>query len=529
MYQIYSNKFFQVFYIELLITLLLLVSITTVSAQTCGGDIIRGCSGAACLLDPDGDGDIVENATGFTNCGGTNDEIDEFEDLRNPTGCATCQRPWIAIPGYDESIGDLWAGGSSCGNTEIVGRTATDNTYAYYCIIDPDGTCDSGDERLVFRLRTATSANGSFSYSLLVDTDGAVGAADPDGIQCASKVANAGFEYEIIANPGNNRTVDVIDINGQVGTGTVVASHDNDIFYNQANACQSACGCAGGSVYHTFTILLSDIGKDCSDQNFLFAGGSAASGNGTVSSNTSIADVGGIGPLPSCPAANVPCNCCQQCGDASNPYYCGGNTDVCLFACLNACVADSNGVSTSLPVEFTSFEGTLKNNTVELKWVVASELNNDYYEVQRSRGGSSFETIGRVLGAGTSSNTLYYNYTDETPLNGNNYYRLKQVDFDESFQYSKIVVANFNTTTRVSVYPTVARTETIIRIDASMTSSAQFSVLDIHGKPLKTFTRPVNIGYNKVSLNIDDLTAGVYFISIEQNNTRKVLKFVKVP
>lgn len=516
-----------VFYIKLLTILLLLMSFTTISAQSCGGNIIRGCSGAACILDPDGDGDIVASSTGFTNCGGTSDEINEFEDLRNPTGCPTCQRAWIAIPGYDESVGDLWAGGSSCGNTEIVGASASDNTYAYYCIIDPDGICNNGDERLVFRIRTATSANGSFSYSLLIDTDGAVGAADPDGIQCASKVANAGFEYEVIANPGNNKTVDVVDINGQVGTGTVVASHDNNIFYNQANACQSACGCGGGSVYHTFTILLSDIGKDCTDQNFLFAGGSAASGNGTVSSNTSIADVGGIGPLPSCPAANVPCNCCQACGDASSPYYCGGNTDVCLFACLNACVADSNGVSTSLPVEISSFVGYLKDNAMELKWIVASELNNDYYEIQRSRDGKSFETIGRVLGAGTSNRTLVYDYIDNAPLNGNNYYRLKQVDFDGSFEYSKIVVAYFDTPMGVNVYPTVANSTTTVSIDVALASAVQVSILNIHGKPIKSFIRPLNRGYNKIIVNVSDLTPGVYLVSIEQNKTQKNLKFIK--
>lgn len=164
----------------------MVITVHTINAQNCGGTTTISGTSSHLYLDPDNDGDIVGDNTvsGFSDCSinGVN-EIDEFEVLTNPSSCAECQKEWTAIPRLNETIGDLWAGGASCGNTEIVADNATSSgAYAYYTIINPDGVCDNGDELLVFRIRTATTANGSFSYSLLIDTDGLLGAQDPDGV-----------------------------------------------------------------------------------------------------------------------------------------------------------------------------------------------------------------------------------------------------------------------------------------------------------------------------------------------------------
>jgi formylmethanofuran dehydrogenase subunit C len=92
-----------------------------------------------------------------------------------------------------------------------------------------------------------------------------------------------------------------------------------------------------------------------------------------------------------------------------------------------------------LPVELTSFTATYVQGTVELRWETASETDNDYFTVERSPAVTSFEEMTRVAGAGTTSVAQEYAWTDERPLPGWSYYRLKQTDFDGTFEYSPII------------------------------------------------------------------------------------------
>ena len=97
----------------------------------------------------------------------------------------------------------------------------------------------------------------------------------------------------------------------------------------------------------------------------------------------------------------------------------------------------------TLPVEFISFDGQLINSRLaELKWVTATELDNDRFELERKIDNlEEWEKVGEVQGAGTSTITQYYQYDDHLPIAANLiYYRLKQIDLDGSFVYSNIVV-----------------------------------------------------------------------------------------
>ena len=89
----------------------------------------------------------------------------------------------------------------------------------------------------------------------------------------------------------------------------------------------------------------------------------------------------------------------------------------------------------ALPITLTSFEGDLNDEShVELEWVVASQLNNDYFVVEHSIDGYVWEEIDNILGAGTTSDLITYNTTHTKPINGYNYYRLTQVDYDRQFE-----------------------------------------------------------------------------------------------
>ena len=91
-----------------------------------------------------------------------------------------------------------------------------------------------------------------------------------------------------------------------------------------------------------------------------------------------------------------------------------------------------------LPVELVHFKATNIDDKVSLDWQTASELNNEGFQVERSKDGLNWEGIGFVKGRGNSSMINNYSFMDLSPVKGNNYYRLKQLDFDGSFEYSTI-------------------------------------------------------------------------------------------
>jgi hypothetical protein len=99
--------------------------------------------------------------------------------------------------------------------------------------------------------------------------------------------------------------------------------------------------------------------------------------------------------------------------------------------------------TTVLPVELLSFEAEASGAVSLLTWVTASETNCDYFAVERLNENNVWNEIGRVDGNGTTSQTSYYNYTDEMPYEGVNYYRLRQVDYDGSFWHSPIRIVIF--------------------------------------------------------------------------------------
>ena len=106
-----------------------------------------------------------------------------------------------------------------------------------------------------------------------------------------------------------------------------------------------------------------------------------------------------------------------------------------------------------LPVTLLDFYAKKNHNGIELIWYTATELNNEKFIVERSRGGSQFESIGELPGAGNSNDVLEYSFLDVKPFEGQNFYRLKQIDFDGAFEYLPIVRAENNFNLAVVIYP----------------------------------------------------------------------------
>lgn len=112
-----------------------------------------------------------------------------------------------------------------------------------------------------------------------------------------------------------------------------------------------------------------------------------------------------------------------------------------------------------LPIELTTFAAIEYNGRVMLEWETATEENNEFMAIEHSLDGRNFREIGRVIGAGSTQETRHYSFTDAAPAYGINYYRLRQVDFDGSMEYSPIVTATVrqgSSAAALTLYPNPA-------------------------------------------------------------------------
>ncbi|MBS1512155.1 MAG: hypothetical protein JST86_15005 [Bacteroidetes bacterium] len=164
-----------------------------------------------------------------------------------------------------------------------------------------------------------------------------------------------------------------------------------------------------------------------------------------------------------------------------------------------------------LPLKLLSFLGNISTGKSFLTWVTAQEYNTAYFTVEHSIDGVHFSSIGQVSSNGTSSTNLTYNFTDNHPVTGLNYYRLKQVDLDGQYTLSDIIVLRNTESKQMMVYPTL--TNGIITIDNAGTDP--ILLYNANGASIARLLPGVN--------NIQSIADGIYFIK-SGNNTVRILK-----
>jgi hypothetical protein len=184
-----------------------------------------------------------------------------------------------------------------------------------------------------------------------------------------------------------------------------------------------------------------------------------------------------------------------------------------------------------LPARLSEFNATVSNrNNVELVWKTESEQNNKGFEIQRSNNGSDWYAIGFINGAGESSTTRSYNYTDKTLAPGIYYYRLEQKDFDGGSSKSSVVTATIGGRGTVSLTTGLNpfRTSTNIRFDLPSKQKVRLSVIDLNGREVRVLADNVREpGTNQVTLSADGLSRQMYYIRL-QTETETVVKKVIV-
>ncbi len=181
-----------------------------------------------------------------------------------------------------------------------------------------------------------------------------------------------------------------------------------------------------------------------------------------------------------------------------------------------------------LSVEFDEFTADAQRGYNFLQWSTTSEINCDYYEVQRSRNGSEFEKIGVVDGHGTTLEPSAYKYEDYSYTDEITYYRLKQVDFNGEAHYSSILVVTQEvpeTFEIVKVYPNPAEDQLNVHFYLPQSAKATVIVSGLNGRELYRETSYYGKGGTIVQLDVQDYQPGLYMVTIldEETHNRDVV------
>ena len=175
-----------------------------------------------------------------------------------------------------------------------------------------------------------------------------------------------------------------------------------------------------------------------------------------------------------------------------------------------------------LPIQLTSFDPSILSNAVQLQWTTASEINNDFFTIERSTDANNWNAIGVVKGAGNSSNNIDYSWMDNTPVSGDSYYRLKQTDFDGKSTYSAVKTVKFTKTENIYLYQIAGNNQQLYF--GGLRSDNKYSIAIYNTAGMLMYKS--NLNTNNVQL--PNLQKAVYVVQIVNvtKNTNSQLKFV---
>ena len=182
-----------------------------------------------------------------------------------------------------------------------------------------------------------------------------------------------------------------------------------------------------------------------------------------------------------------------------------------------------------LPVEYAYVTAERAGTMSRIQWGTASEVNNDYFEVQRSFDGTEFEALGRVTAQGDAGT---YSYLDPAPRSGSNFYRLRQVDVDGSFNYSRVVEVNFDDqqVAVVDIFPNPVPNNAGLTARPALPrgEAATVSVYDAFGRQVYENRFVPENTLHDLLIPTDSWAGGVYFLRVNSGNQSQVIRRVVV-
>jgi len=373
------------------------------------------------------------------------------------------------------------------GNTVNTWRSANDATPDFYtpCII-PCGWCPHPFQGYWntpgnFLGSQAPITGNSYSGIIAYEEDGLGPSEWKEYIQIQTTCAlEAGVTYEVsfYASLCDDCDYSVIELGAYISS---TAISKNDAFAMNSYTPQ---------IVNTGGQLTNKSGWTKISGNYTAAGGEQymTIGNFNNNAGTTVGNIGGPNP------------------QTMAYYYI---EDACITGVGGDCLA-------VLPVSLTSFKATVHNKEdVELTWVTSSERNSDYFVIERSTDGASFENIGTIDAAGNSSTTLTYSFNDNSPYSGVSYYRIKQVDYNGGYEYSGVIDVDVLTSIKVKSVKANQFTKSIeMTIVSPDDQVVMLDIFDLLGRTVHTENIDVQQGDNRHEVDLSDVTGGIHIMKI---------------
>lgn len=192
---------------------------------------------------------------------------------------------------------------------------------------------------------------------------------------------------------------------------------------------------------------------------------------------------------------------------------------------------DSAAVAIIVPVELASFNAFINENDVTLNWQTASELNNSGFQVERKKENNEWNEIGFVSGNGTSTEIHKYIFEDNNLSAGKYNYRIKQIDFDGTFEYfyleEEIIIVSPSKFILLQNYPNPFNPTTSIEFSIPEKTNVLLKVFNSIGEEIKTLLNDVKpAGSYEIEFNANGLSSGIYYYKLEANNYVKTMKMI---
>ena len=187
--------------------------------------------------------------------------------------------------------------------------------------------------------------------------------------------------------------------------------------------------------------------------------------------------------------------------------------------------------NTVLPIELIDFIAYKNGSTSVLEWFTATEINNEKFILQHSVDGSFFYTIGQVAGAGTTTTPKDYSFIHVDPVNGYNYYRLIQVDYDGTSTYSDIKVVLFDdpVVSDVIIIGNPVQNDVLdIIITSRENMETKVSLYAVDGRKVLGEVVELSKGNTSLKYDLKDLASGTYLLDVSNSSFQRSIKIMKV-
>jgi hypothetical protein len=183
-----------------------------------------------------------------------------------------------------------------------------------------------------------------------------------------------------------------------------------------------------------------------------------------------------------------------------------------------------SAITSPLPIKLLSFSAKPNDDKVDLEWSTATEINNDYFTIERSYDGIEFSDLLTEKGAGNSTIILNYSAIDTLPLPGISYYRLKQTDFDGQFSYSNVIAVKFIADSKFFIQAGPVPATDKIRLTCMGGTDFSPELYQLDGRLVKIFST-VSEGIS--DLDISGISGGIYILRVNSDFGQKSLRIVK--